>query len=198
MVRRLSDAISSRFPQGPEMSITRPFSGSEIALARSPVVRPAIVALMAFFTVVDLFATQAILPMVAAAYRVSPSAAGMAVNACTLGMAVAGLATALFSRRIDRRYGVVASLVLLAVPTSLLALAPDLEVFTLLRVMQGLCMSTAFTLTLAWLGERSAADGTGGGTSAGQAGAFAAYITGNVASNLAGRLIAATVTDGFG
>src|SRR4051794_10868048 len=174
MVRRLSDAISSRFPQGPEMSITRPFSGSEIALARSPVVRPAIVALMAFFTVVDLFATQAILPMLASAYGVAPSAAGMAVNACTLGMAVAGLATALFSRRIDRRNGVVASLVLLAVPTSLLAVAPDLQVFTVLRVLQGLCMSTAFTLTLAWLGER------GGG---GQAGAFAAYITGNVASN---------------
>jgi YNFM family putative membrane transporter len=176
------------------MFITRPLSRAEIAPARSFALRPAIVALMAFFTVVDLFATQAILPMVAAAYRVAPSAAGMAVNTCTLGMAVAGLATALFSRRIDRRFGVVASLVLLAVPTSLLALAPDLEVFTLLRVMQGLCMSTAFTLTLAWLGERSSA----GGTSAGQAGAFAAYITGNVASNLVGRLIAATVTDGFG
>jgi MFS transporter, YNFM family, putative membrane transport protein len=176
------------------MSITRPFSGAEIAPARSLALRPAIVALMAFFTVVDLFATQAILPMVAAAYRVSPSVAGMAVNACTLGMAVAGLATALFSRKTNRRYGVVASLVLLAVPTSLLALAPDLEVFTLLRVMQGLCMSTAFTLTLAWLGERT----TAGGTGAGQAGAFAAYITGNVASNLVGRLVAATVTDGFG
>src|SRR3954471_10867994 len=136
------------------MFITRPFSGAEIAPARSLAVRPAIVALMAFFTVVDLFATQAILPMVAAAYRVSPSAMGMAVNACTLGMTVAGLATALFSRRIDRRNGVVASLVLLAVPTSLLALVPDLQVFTILRVVQGLCMSTAFTLTLAWLGER--------------------------------------------
>ena len=144
---------------------------------------------MAFFTVVDLFATQAILPMLAVAYGVSPSAMGMAVNACTLGMAVAGLATALFSRRIDRRNGVVVSLVLLAVPTSLLALAPDLQVFTILRILQGLCMSTAFTLTLAWLGERAAR---------GQAGAFAAYITGNVASNLVGRLVAATVTDGFG
>ena len=89
--------------------------------------RSAVVAAMAFFTVVDLFATQAILPMLAAAYGVTPSAMGMAVNACTLGMAVAGLATALFSRRIDRRNGVVASLVLLAVPTALLALAPDLD-----------------------------------------------------------------------
>lgn len=167
------------------MSLTAPFRPAGISSAG----RSAIVAAMAFFTVVDLFATQAILPMLAAAYGVAPAAMGMAVNACTLGMAVAGLATALLSRRIDRRNGVVASLVLLAVPTALLALAPDLTSFTVLRVIQGLCMSTAFTLTLAWLGER-------GGT--GQASAFAAYITGNVASNLVGRLVAATVTDGFG
>ena len=167
------------------MSLTAPFRPAGVSSAG----RSAIVAAMAFFTVVDLFATQAILPMLAAAYGVAPAAMGMAVNACTLGMAVAGLATALLSRRIDRRNGVVASLVLLAVPTALLALAPDLTSFTVLRVIQGLCMSTAFTLTLAWLGER-------GGT--GQASAFAAYITGNVASNLVGRLAAATVTEGFG
>ena len=167
------------------MSVAAPFRPDGASSAG----RSAVVAAMAFFTVVDLFATQAILPMLAAAYGVAPSAMGMAVNACTLGMAVAGLATALFSRRIDRRNGVAASLVLLAVPTALLALAPDLTSFTALRVAQGLCMSTAFALTLAWLGER-------GGM--GQASAFAAYITGNVASNLVGRLAAATVTDGFG
>jgi predicted MFS family arabinose efflux permease len=63
-------------------------------------------------------------------------------------------------------------------------------VFTLLRVVQGLCMSTAFSLTLAYLGERCSASD--------QSGAFAAYITGNVASNLVGRLIAATVSQSFG
>jgi predicted MFS family arabinose efflux permease len=167
------------------MSVAAPFRPAGASSAG----RSAVVAAMAFFTVVDLFATQAILPMLSAAYGVAPSAMGMAVNACTLGMAVAGLATALFSRRIDRRNGVAASLVLLAVPTALLALAPDLTSFTALRVAQGLCMSTAFALTLAWLGER-------GGM--GQASAFAAYITGNVASNLVGRLAAATVTEGFG
>lgn len=165
------------------MTVTRALPGMRTA----PALRPAIVALMAFFTVVDLFATQAILPMLAAAYGVTPSAMGMAVNACTLGMAAAGLATALFGDRIDRRAGVTASLALLAVPTFLLALAPGLEVFTALRVLQGLCMSTAFALTLAWLGERGS-----GGTH------FAAYVTGNVASNLVGRLAAATVSEGFG
>ena len=76
------------------------------------------------------------------------------------------------------------------VPTALLAHAPDLTTFTLLRVAQGLCMAAAFTLTLAYLGEHySAAD---------SASAFAAYITGNVASNLIGRLISAAVADHFG
>ena len=74
------------------------------------------VALMAFLTLVDLLAAQAILPTLARAYHVSPAATGLAVNASTLGMAVAGLAVALFGRRIDRRSGVAASLALLALP----------------------------------------------------------------------------------
>lgn len=152
--------------------------------------RTIIIGLTAFLTVVDLFATQAILPSLAAAYNVSPAAMGFAVNASTMGMAVAGLAVALFSRRIDRRIGILVSLCVLAVPTSLLAVAPDLTTFTALRIMQGLCMASAFTLTLAYLGEECSAMDAGG--------AFAAYITGNVASNLIGRLISAGVADHLG
>ena len=149
-----------------------------------------IIAVTAFFTLVDLFATQAILPELTHHYGVSPAAMGTAVNASTLGMAIAGLAVAYFSNAIDRRLGILLSLALLAIPTALLAHAPDLMTFTTLRVIQGLCMASAFTLTLAYLGEHySAAD---------SATAFAAYITGNVASNLVGRLLAAGVTDHFG
>ena len=49
------------------------------------------IGLISFFTLVDLFATQAILPALAARYAVSPAAMGLAVNASTLGMAVAAL-----------------------------------------------------------------------------------------------------------
>ena len=152
--------------------------------------RNAVIGLTAFLTVVDLFATQAILPLLTQAYGVTPAAMGFAVNASTIGMAAAGLAVALFSRRIDRRQGVFWSLLLLSIPTALLAHAPGLGAFTLLRIVQGLLMSTAFALTLAYLAERSIA--------ADLAGAFAAYITGNVASNLVGRLISAAATDHFG
>src|SRR5690349_13422422 len=152
--------------------------------------RTIVIGLTAFLTVVDLFATQAILPSLARAYGVAPSAMGVAVNASTIGMAVAGLVVALFSRRINRRVGILASLAVLAIPTALLAHASDLTVFTALRVVQGLCMASAFTLTLAYLGEECSAVDAGG--------AFAAYITGNVASNLIGRLISAAVADSFG
>ena len=152
--------------------------------------RTVIIGLTAFLTVVDLFATQAILPSLTQAYGVSPAAMGFAVNASTMGMAVAGLVVAFFSRHIDRRLGILVSLCVLAIPTALLAVAPDLTTFTILRIAQGLCMASAFTLTLAYLGEECSATDAGG--------AFAAYITGNVASNLVGRLISAGVADHLG
>jgi predicted MFS family arabinose efflux permease len=153
-------------------------------------VRNFLIGLAAFLTLVDLFATQAILPALAQAYGVWPAAMGLAVNASTLGMAVAGLAVAFFSRRIDRRLGIALALGVLAVPTALLAAAPDLATFAALRIAQGLCMATAFALTLSYLAEHcSMADA---------AGAFAAYIAGNVASNLFGRLMAASIVDHLG
>ena len=51
-------------------------------------------------------------------------------------------------------------------------------------------MASAFTLTLAYLGEHT--------NPADTASAFAAYITGNVASNLVGRFISAAVADHLG
>jgi len=149
-----------------------------------------VIALTAFLTVVDLFATQAILPTLAQHYGVTAGAMGFAVNACTIGMAIAGLGVAYFSPHIDRRRGILIALIVLAIPTSLLASAPNLTIFTLLRIVQGLCMASAFTLTLAYLGENSSPRET--------ASVFAAYITGNVASNLIGRLLSAGVADHFG
>jgi MFS transporter, YNFM family, putative membrane transport protein len=166
----------------------QPASRSESALAGLR--RSFVIALTAFLTVVDLFATQAILPTLTRHYAVSPAAMGTAVNASTFGMAASGLLIALFSRRIDRRLGVLLSLGLLSIPTALLSIAPDIASFTALRVAQGLLMSAAFTLTLAYLAEHCGAGAT--------ASAFAAYITGNVASNLFGRLMSAALADHLG
>jgi predicted MFS family arabinose efflux permease len=105
-------------------------------------------------------------------------------------MAIAGLAVALAGRHLDRRLGVALSLALLALPTAALALAPDITTFAALRIVQGLAMSTAFALTLSYLAEHCSTRAA--------AGAFAAYVTGNVASNLFGRLMSASLADHLG
>ncbi len=152
--------------------------------------RTLVIGLIAFLTVVDLFATQAILPSLVSAYQVSPAAMSFAVNASTIGMAVAGLAVALVSRRINRRQGIWVSLLLLSIPTFLLGFMPNLATFTILRIAQGVFMSAAFTLTLAYLAEQCSAEDA--------AKAAAAYITGNVASNLFGRLMSAAIVHHIG
>jgi MFS transporter, YNFM family, putative membrane transport protein len=152
--------------------------------------RSVMIGVIAFLTLVDLFATQAILPSLAKAYAVPPSAIGFAVNASTIGMAISCLGVALVSRHLDRRLGIWVSLALLAIPTSLLAIAPELGTFTALRIVQGMFMAAAFTLTMAYLAEHCGAEAT--------ASALAAYITGVVASNLVGRLVSASVADMFG
>ena len=143
-----------------------------------------LIGVIGFLTLVDLFATQAILPSLADEYGVTPSEIGVAANSTTLGMAAAGLLVGAFSTSVERKRAILLSLLLLAIPTAALAFAPNLAVFSLLRITQGLFMAAAFTLTLTHLAERCEHR---------TASALAAYVTGVVASNLIGRLTAAFV-----
>src|SRR5215472_18609861 len=111
------------------MSLEALQSASRTDSALAGMLRTIVIALTAFLTVVDLFATQAILPTLTRHYDVSPGAMSTAVNASTFGMAASGLLVALFSRHIERRSGVLISLALLSVPTALLSIAPDLASF---------------------------------------------------------------------
>ena len=148
-----------------------------------------LIAVIGFLTLVDLFATQAILPSLAQSYGVAPAQIGLAANASTLGMAISGLLVGVFSANIERKRAIALSLLFLSVPTALLAFAPNLTVFAVLRVVQGLFMAAAFTLTLTHLAERCEVR---------TAHALAAYVTGVVASNLIGRLTAAFVASQIG
>ena len=62
--------------------------------------------------------------------------------------------------------------------------------FAALRVNPGRLYGDGFTLTLTYLAERCTITAVGG--------AMAAYITGNVASNLVGRLLGTGIADVWG
>ncbi len=152
--------------------------------------RGTIIAIISFLTLIDLFGSQALLPLLVETYGVEPGVMGTAVNASTFGMAASGLVVAWYADRIDRKRGIWLSLALLAIPTTLLGFCDDVGLFALLRVAQGVFMAAAFTLTMTYLSEEC--DLTAA------TGAMAAYITGNVASNLFGRLLAGSLAEQIG
>jgi predicted MFS family arabinose efflux permease len=69
----------------------------------------------------------------------------------------------------------------------MLAVAPDLGPLTGQRIAQGVLIAAAFTLNIAYVAERAGPGEAAGG--------LAAYVTGIVAANLFGRLIAGSVAD---
>ncbi len=68
--------------------------------------RSTVVGVNGFLTLVDLFATQAILPSLAKLYDASPASIGFAVNASTIGMAASCLGVVLISRHLNHRQGI--------------------------------------------------------------------------------------------
>ena len=161
------------------------------AFAAASLFRSLVIGLTAFLTVVDLFATQAILPSLTRALWRHAGGDGLCGQRQHLRHG---------GRRPRRRLLQPAHRPAARHPGQPDAAGdpdercsrsrPTSPSSPLLRVVQGLCMASAFTLTLAYLGEQCSAMDAGG--------AFAAYITGNVASNLVGRLISAAVADHFG
>ena len=157
---------------------------------RDVVRRSSIVALVSFLTHTDLFGAQALLPRLVDDFETDAATMGFAVNAATFGMAIAGLVVAWFADRIDRKRGLWISLACLTVPTFLLGVVDNVGLFIALRVVQGAFMAAAFTLTITYLSEQCDVPAAGG--------AMAAYITGNVAANLFGRILAVSTADAFG
>lgn len=154
---------------------------------RDVVRRSTIIGIISFLTLIDLFGSQALLPRLVEAFGTDPGTMGVAVNASTFGMAASGLTVAWFADRIDRKRGIWVSLALLAIPTFLLGFVDTVGAFMALRVAQGVFMAAAFTLTMTYLSEQCDITAASG--------AMAAYITGNVASNLFGRLLAVSSAD---
>lgn len=157
---------------------------------RDVVRRSTIVAVISFLTLIDLFGSQALLPQLVTAFEADPGVMGFAVNASTFGMALSGLTVAWYADRIDRKQGIWISLALLSVPTFFLGVVDTVGMFLVLRILQGVFMAAAFTLTLTYLSEQCDVTAAGG--------AMAAYITGNVASNLFGRVLAVYAADNVG
>jgi predicted MFS family arabinose efflux permease len=155
--------------------------------------RPPVAAIMAvsLATLSGLFGPQAFAPLLATDFTGGAAATGAAINTIMLGMALGGVLATILTPRLSRV--TVLSLLLLAtsVVTAGLAGTQGLRMLAWLRFLQGVLMAASFATTMAYVAESWGERGH-------VARLMAAYVTGNVLSNILGRMMSGWIADHAG
>ncbi|MFC5831795.1 MFS transporter [Nonomuraea insulae] len=137
-----------------------------------------------------LYAPQPVLPQLAAAYRLDPGTASLAIGVATASLAVAVLPIAWVAGMLGRRRVILWSVVVSAVLGLLLPLAPSFPVLLVMRGIQGVAIAGFAGVAAAYL-----ADAVG---TARLAGAVGAMIAGNSVGGMLGRLGAGFAAEPLG
>ncbi len=130
----------------------------------------------------DLYITQPILPLLSKEFGISAPTAGMTVSVVVLMIALSSSAWGTLSDSVGRKPVMVASCLLLAVPTLLCALAASFHMLLLFRAFQGLLMPGVTAVAVAYIGDYYSEADLGpkvGG-----------WIAASVAGGLIGRVLA--------
>src|ERR1700692_2384149 len=108
-----------------------------------------------FLTFVNMWCTQAILPVLAAAFHVSQAQTGLSVTAPLIATACMAPVIGAISDRFGRKVFITSAAVLLLIPTLLAARAESFDAFVLCRFAQGLLLPFIFTITIAYIGDET-------------------------------------------
>ncbi len=117
-------------------------------------VRPvAAVYLCGIFAFLNLYSTQPLLPMLTRIFHASKAAVGLTVSASTLAVALAAPILGALTERLSRKRVIVASNLILAVPTLLAATSTNLHALIFWRFLQGLALPGIFATVITYVGE---------------------------------------------
>ncbi|HKM62602.1 MAG TPA: MFS transporter [Acidisphaera sp.] len=188
--RRCGTASSSRATSSPSMS-----AGSDGVRAGGASMTDATrrrlgVMAAGFATFLNMYAIQAVLPLIAQTFGVSAQATTWAITATLL--AVAGVApfAGSVSDMLGRKRLIVGAAGGLVVPSVLVALAPTLGWLVAWRFVQGLTLPFIFTVTIAYIGDE-----TEGADTIRLAGT---YSVGTIIGGFAGRMFAGAAAEQAG
>ena len=137
----------------------------------------------------DLYVTQPLLPLFVHIFHVSKSAAGFTVSASTLGVALSAPIFSAYAERLNRKWVIVASILALAIPTSLAVTSTNLHQLVFWRFLQGVLMPGIFATAIAYVTEEWPEQAV--------ALIMACYVSGTVLGGFLGRLIAGLITERY-
>ncbi|MGC2545136.1 MAG: MFS transporter, partial [Silvibacterium sp.] len=113
----------------------------------------AAVCLCGVFAFLNLYVTQPMLPLLEHIFHASKSVVGLTVSASTLGVAVSAPILGALAEQMNRKRVIVASTLVLSVPTLLAATSPGLHALIFWRFLQGLILPGVFAITITYIGE---------------------------------------------
>jgi len=138
-------------------------------------------------TFAQLYAPQAVLPLIARSFRVDATASALSVSAATVGLAIGVIPWSLIADRIGRLRAMSVALIAATVFAVLAPLAPAFPLFLGARVVEGLFVGGIPALAIAYLSEEVAAAHT--------ARAAGTYVAGTTIGGLLGRIVAGPLAD---
>jgi YNFM family putative membrane transporter len=138
-------------------------------------------------TFTTLYCAQALLPALAAQYRLSPATASLAVSVATAGLAIGVIPLTALSEAIGRTSMMTASLFTSAGLGILAAVSPNFTVLLVLRALQGLALAGLQAVAMTYLAEELHRGSLGF--------SMGLFIAGNGFGGMAGRLLAALIGD---
>ncbi len=146
--------------------------------------------LLGLSALLTIYATQPLLPALAADLGVSATAAAWTVSATALGVAVAAPFAGAVSDRLGRRRVMLTAIAVLAGATAACALAPGFAVLLAARAAQGLAVPFVFAVAVAYVAEEVPASRS--------AAVNGLYVSGTAFGGFLGRFLSGAVADAFG
>jgi MFS transporter, YNFM family, putative membrane transport protein len=175
---------------------------TKTALSSTFTARQLAVGLAGYCTFINLYSPQAILPLLSEQFGAGAAEISAIITASTLAVALTAPFTGAVADVLGRKRVIVTSMLVLAIPTVMAALAPTLSALIFWRFVQGLVMPPVFAVTIAYIGdewpahEAAAVAGvyTSGASLGGFSGRFLAGIIADLAGWRAAFLVLATMT----
>lgn len=152
--------------------------------------RRAAVGIPGFCAFLILYSPQSLLPMLSQEFGATPADISLTMTATALAIAITAPFAGAIADVLGRKRVIVAAMLLLAVPTFMIALAPSLSALILWRFVQGLVLPPIFTVVVAYIGEEwPPAEATG---------VTGLYMSATSVGGFSGRFFAGVLADTIG
>ncbi len=148
------------------------------------------VGLAGFAAMMNMYAPQAVLPLLADEFGVGPAGISQIMTVNALAVAVTAPFTGVIADVAGRRRVIALAMALLVIPDLMMAFSPGLEALLFWRFVQGLLLPPIFAVSVAYIGSEWPADEATGVTGL--------FIAATAVGGFTGRMLIAALAEPIG